>query len=405
MRAERTASPILLVVLSLIATSGPLLSDLYLPGLPQITTEFQASASEVQLTLTASLIGVALGQLILGPASDRFGRRWVLIGGLALGILAGFTAAMSPDLVTLIVARLFQGFGVAAGLVISRAIVSDVTIGSATMRWLGVITIVAGLGSLTAPMLGGVLNTVWDWRAPLWALSLYLLVVLVLVFVNVPDTRGTHAHDGQSHTRLWSVPFIGASLTLAFGFGGYIAFLSASPFIYQEIIGWSSLEFGFVFSAQALVGVVATLIASRMSHRVDLRRMVWFAIALFSIAAISALVIALTGAPVILLPFVLVLVNIGNGVLLPSAMALALSQAKKAAGLASAVLGCLQFAFAAIVAPLVSLGSDPLVTFGAVLSAMSACAVLSFAVVAVAHRRATRVEAVPTNAQGGQNHD
>jgi DHA1 family bicyclomycin/chloramphenicol resistance-like MFS transporter len=405
MRAERAASPILLVVLSLIATSGPLLSDLYLPGLPQITAEFQASASEVQLTLTASLIGVALGQLILGPASDRFGRRWVLIGGLILGILAGFTASISPDLVTLIVARLFQGFGIAAGLVISRAIVSDVTIGSATVRWLGVITIVAGLGSLTAPMLGGVLNTVWDWRAPLWALSLYLLVVLVLVVVNVPDTRGTHAHDEQTHTRLWSVPFIGASLTLAFGFGGYIAFLSASPFIYQEIIGWSSLEFGFVFSAQALVGVAATLIASRLSHRIDLRRMIWFAVALFVITAISVLVIAITGAPVILLPFVLVLVNIGNGVLLPSAMALALSQAKRAAGLASAVLGCLQFALAAIVAPLVSLGSDPLATFGVVLSVMSACAVLSFTVVATAHRRSARAETQDVTALGGQKHD
>lgn len=385
MHTSREGAPAapLLLTLALLATTGPLFSDMYLPGFPRIADEFGVGPTEVQLTLTAGLAGVALGQIVLGPASDRLGRRGPLLGGIVLAVIASVVSALAPSLPMLIAARFVQGLGVAAGLVISRAIVSDRTAGLQTIRWLSRIAVFTGIGALLAPAAGGLMASTWGWRAALWVLTGYLVVLLALVVRLVPESHPPARRRAMRGERAGlSAAFFAYALTLAFGFGAYTAFVSASPFIYQGMIGWSTTQFGFVFAGHALVMAASSLLSARLAARVPVQRLLGFSIACILAAGVGALVIAVTGAPAIAYPFALFPVSIGVGFLLPTSMTLALGEARRSAGLGSAVLGFLQFAVASGLAPLVSLGPSPLLAFGAVLGGAGLLAALSFAAVA-----------------------
>jgi DHA1 family bicyclomycin/chloramphenicol resistance-like MFS transporter len=369
-----------------------MLSDLYLPGFPQIADHFGVSPTDVQLSLTTAMAGVAVGQLTFGPLSDRFGRRAILIVGLSVGIVASVAVALAPTLPLVVAARFVQGFGIASGLAISRAIASDVTTGVGTMRWLGIISVVAGIGALIAPVLGGLLLTVIGWRAPLWALAMYVAIVLALVLGLVPES---HPPDRRRRggaipargTGLVSIPFLGYALSLAFGFGAFVAFVSASPFIYQEVIGWTGLQFGIVYAAHALLMAASTLVSTRIANRIPMRSLLGIGLGAILFAGVCALLIAILGAPSVLYPVPLAFVSVGIGIVIPSSMALALGQAAHAAGRGSALLGFLQFTVASIAAPMVSLGPAPLLTFGIVLAGFAGTAMLCFLTVVVADRR------------------
>ncbi|NLB47284.1 MAG: multidrug effflux MFS transporter [Microbacteriaceae bacterium] len=192
----------------------------------------------------------------------------------------------------------------------------------------------------------------------------------------------------RSSVAIFTPSFIFYTLCLAFAFGAYIAFVSAAPFLYQVVIGWSPLESGYMFAGQALLMTLSSFATSRIVMRVPTRVLLGIGVSLLVCAGLISLLIAVAGYSVTLYPPTLALVSIGIGIALPTAMALALAQARAAAGLASATLGFIQFILASSIAPLVSLGSAPLVTFAVVLTSAAGIAILAFVLGGISDRRA-----------------
>lgn len=382
---------LLLGAIGLIATSGSMLSDLYLPGLPGMADYFLATPTQVQLTITAALAGVAVGQLVMGPLSDRFGRRGVLLAGYGIAVVAALLTALAPTLLLVIAARFILGFGVGTGLALGRAIVNDVVSGPRAVQWLGTIAVFTGLGGLLAPLIGGWLSTGIGWRAPLWALLFYLVLALIAITALVPETHTVDRRrlpaGVRSSLAIFTPSFIFYTLCLAFAFGAYFACISASPFIYQEFIGWTPLESGYMFAGQALLMTVASFATSRLAMRVSTKVLLGTGVGLILSAGLLSILISVTGLPVLLYPPLVLLVSIGIGITLPTSMALALAHGRPAAGLASAALGCVQFIIASSIAPLVSLGSAPLATFSVVLTSAAVISLVTFVLATNSDRR------------------
>lgn len=378
----RADSGQLLTILALLAMGGPVLSDLYLASLPGIAVAFGVSATSVQLTLTAALAGVAVGQAVLGPLSDALGRRLPLVLGLGAAFAGSVAAALAPDLGALIAARFVQGFGVAAGLVLSRAIVADVVGGARRTGWLSIISVAAGVAACAAPIVGGVLSTAVGWRGPMWAVAGFLAVAFVAALLLVPETRnrsqGTTGREREVESAgVRSVPFLSYALCLGFAFAAYMAFVAASPFLYQEVIGWTSLEYGFVYAGHALLMAAASLIAGRLVGRITERVLLTVGIGCLVAAGCGSLAVAVLGGWVGLFPPCLALVSIGMGTTFPTTMGLALGHARHSAGLGSAILGCVQFGVAAAVAPLLGLGANAQISFAVVLLAAALLAAVA----------------------------
>src|SRR6187431_272594 len=227
---DQTAPPqtsfrrLLPMLLLLLTVFGPISMDLYLPALPALTAELGAATSVAQLTVTACLIGLAAGQLIAGPLSDRFGRRRILLAGIALYILTSALCAISPTIELLIAARFVQGLAGGVGIVIAQAAGRDIYGGGALIRFYGRLTVVGGFAAIIGPLLGGILNTVTDWRGLfvfLAAIGAGILLVTLLVFrETLPAehrTRGGLAHTLHDFRVLLSDRvFLGAVLNQGF---------------------------------------------------------------------------------------------------------------------------------------------------------------------------------------------
>jgi DHA1 family bicyclomycin/chloramphenicol resistance-like MFS transporter len=352
----------LLLVLASLAAVAPVATDLYLPGLPTMAADLGADPSAVQLTLTAFLVGLAVGQLVMGPLSDRYGRRRPLVASATLCVLAGVVCALAPNLAVLVAARLVQGLAGAGGMVIGRAVVSDVVSGRVAARTFTLMLTVGGIAPVLAPLVGGLLAGPVGWRGMLWTVAGLCALALLGVLLVVPETHPGRA-AGASYaadlrtvvgTRAYRAPVA----VLALSFAVMMAYISASPFVYQRVVGLSEVEYGAAFGANAVGLVAAGWTASRVVERIGPARMVRAAITVQLAATVAFLGLAAAGAPgwTFLLP-ILVAVS-ANGGTVGSAAALAMAEVRTVAGTGSAVLGFTQFALGAIVSPLVGLGGE-----------------------------------------------
>ncbi|XVU23552.1 multidrug effflux MFS transporter [Actinoplanes sp. CA-054009] len=344
--------PPLLLTLALLAAFGPIATDLYLPGFPAMAHDLGADASGIQLTLTAFLAGLAFGQLATGPISDRYGRRRPLLISAAVCVLAGVVAATAPNLAVLVAARLVQGFTGAGGLVIGRAIIADLTTGRAAARATTLMMTVGGVAPVLAPLVGGLLSDPVGWRGMLWTVAGLCALMLIAVAVNVPETRSASARGRPGSLR--NAGYWADTAVFAFSFASMMAYISASPFLYQRVVGLSEVGYGVAFGVNAVGLISAGLIASRL----DPRRVVARALTLEVAATLTFLILAITGCPVWTYPIpIFFAVSAHGGVMGPSA-ALAMGHVRSVAGRASAVLGFSQFGLGALVAPLVGLGGE-----------------------------------------------
>jgi DHA1 family bicyclomycin/chloramphenicol resistance-like MFS transporter len=239
----------LLVVLALLSALAPFATDLYLPAFPVMTGDLDTSATAVQLTLTSFLIGIALGQLVFGPLSDRFGRFWPLIIGALVCVAASAVAALAPTVAVLIIARFVQGLAGAAGMVIGRAIISDLAVGAAAARAFSLMMIVGGVAPVIAPIVGSLLVDDFGWRGILWVVGGIAVVMLVAAASVVRESHTTerrhaarlhHQTHGSPLSALKSRTYVGNTLTFGFAFAVMMAYISASPFVYQVMIGLSA---------------------------------------------------------------------------------------------------------------------------------------------------------------------
>ncbi len=369
----------LLLALALLAAFAPIATDLYLPGFPAIGRDLDSAASGVQLTLTTFLVGLACGQLVMGPLSDRFGRKPPLIASAAVCVVAGVVAATAPSLAVLVAARLVQGFAGAGGMVIGRAVISDLYTGRAAARAFTLMVTVGGVAPVVAPLVGGLLSDPIGWRGMLWTVTGLCVLMLVAVVAVVPET-----HPEETRVAV-GVPYP-AALRRVFGSGAYLAhtavfalsfammmsYISASPFVYQNVLGLSEVEYGVAFGINAVGLVSAGVLASRLLDRLGPQRIVAGSIIVQVVATLSLLALVLLDAPGWTYAVAIFVAVASNGGIMGSTAALAMGHVREVAGTGSAIMGFSQFALGALVSPLVGLsGEDSAVALAVVMASAS----------------------------------
>ena len=387
---ESAVSRPLAIVLSLLTIFGPISMDLYLPVLPALTAELRSVTSVAQLTITACLLGLALGQVIAGPVSDRYGRRLPLLVGVIAYTVTSVLCALSPTIETLIAARFIQGLAGAVGIVIAQAAGRDVYSGSKLLRYYGRLTVLGGLAAVVGPVIGGQLAAVTDWRGVflfLAAVGVVILAASALVFrETLPAelrTTGGLSHTMHDFRRLLADrTFVGAVLVTGFTYSAIFAYLSGATFVLQDIYGLSPQEYSFAFGLNSLGFMVFGFIAGRTSERWSEKGTMAAGLAMAVAGSLGLLATALLHLP--LMAVVLSLFTMVSGVAAtsPPATSLALKDYPDIAGTASSLLGLARFALGGLAAPLVGIGgAHDAVPFGVVTVACSAAAALCIGLV------------------------
>jgi DHA1 family bicyclomycin/chloramphenicol resistance-like MFS transporter len=353
------------LVVGSLSIFGPLCIDMYLPALPRISRDLEAGASAVQLTLTACLIGISLGQLVLGPISDRFGRRPPLLAGLAAFVVSSVACAAAPNIYVLTGCRLIQGVGGAAGVVIARSIVRDLHSGVAMVRFFSTLMLVTGLGPVLAPQIGSWALTFTTWRGIFIILAGFGLVLLGTAWLRVPETLPpqSRATGGMWSTLATMVSvgrdriFLGYALACGLGMGATFAYIAGSSFVLQNVYGLSPQIYGLVFALNACGLIIGAQVNGHLAARFGPSRLLTFGLVLMATGGVVLLTVVSTGAVGLagVVPS-LFAVMFGCGFVGPNSLALALQRYPHAAGAASAVLGSFQFAVGALVAPLAGIG-------------------------------------------------
>ncbi|MBV2156341.1 multidrug effflux MFS transporter [Kitasatospora sp. SUK 42] len=359
-----------IAVLGGLTALGPLTTDLYLPGLPAIADDLVAEPAAVQLTLTFSMFGVAAGQLLFGPLSDRYGRRLPLLVGMVAYTLSSVVCVIAPNLSVLIVARFIQGAAGSAGLVIGRAVARDRFQGVALLRFLASIALISGLAPILAPIIGAQLLRVTSWRGTFGALTALGLLLTLAAFGALRETLPSQGRNGggvgsalRTMGRLLrDLPFLGLALTSSLAFGALFGYISGSSTVLQHVYQVSPQTYSLLFGLNSVAIVVMTQVNGRLlAPRYSARALMLGGLATV-VAAGVALVLLTTVWDFGLAGFCPPLfVMMGSlGVLLPNTSAQALSLVEpQAAGTASALLGTGNFLCGAVVAPLSSLGGRP----------------------------------------------
>ncbi|MDA0365725.1 MAG: multidrug effflux MFS transporter, partial [Chloroflexi bacterium] len=351
-RAESLLGAALLVALSAVA---PLSVDMFLPSMPTMAVEFGASTATIQLGVTLFIVSFAGSQLVYGPASDRIGRRPVLLAGLMLFVIGGLVALAAPSVEVLILGRVLQGLGGGAGPTVAQAIVLDVYGRERAARVLSLMAIALPLAPAIAPIIGGVLHDTLGWHSVFVVLTLTGAALAVIYRASFPETnvlRGTGARGASAllanyRTVLSSRTYVAYALVMGFMFGGQLVFISSSSFVLIDEFGLGAGAFGLSFAFVALGIMAGAALSSRLIVRMRLDRVVLIG-ALVAYAA-SAVMVALAVAGIahvatILLP--MSVTAMGFGIARPSATAGALIPFPRVAGLASAVLGFSQMLIA-----------------------------------------------------------
>ncbi|OBB86006.1 multidrug effflux MFS transporter [Mycolicibacterium peregrinum] len=353
-------------VLALLTAVAPLSIDMYLPAFPAMAAEFGTSASAVQFTLTSFMVGLASGQLIIGPLSDRFGRRPLMLAGTFVCILAGVACAVAPNIAALTAFRFVQGFSGAAGVVLSRAVVADRAHGAVAARAFSLMMIINGAAPVLAPLIGGSLMGVIGWRGVFWILAVLAVAMFIGVVAVLPETHpkdrrhtgGVSAMLGDARSVLTNRGYLGYTLAFAFSFTVMFAYIAASPFVLQNVLGLSPLHYSFAFAANAAGIVIVNAVNARIVGRFGQHRLLHLGVGLLVLFSVLLLVDAMLG-PVLWASLLLLWGAVASlGLVAANATSLALDQVRHAAGTGSAVLGALQFGLAAVVSPIVGLGGD-----------------------------------------------
>ncbi|MBT2385021.1 multidrug effflux MFS transporter [Streptomyces sp. ISL-11] len=368
--AARRTSLLVTLVLGGLTALPPLSMDMYLPALPEVTDALHSPAATIQLTLTACLMGMALGQLVVGPMSDKWGRRRPLLGGMVIYVLATAVCAFAPTAGLLITFRLVQGLAGAAGIVIARAVVRDLYDGVAMARFFSTLMLVSGVAPVVAPLIGGQVMRVTDWRGVFVVLTVIGLLLTALVWRRLPETLPPEQRqDGGLGAALRAMGslladrvFTGYMLAGGFTFAALFAYISASPFVVQDLYGASPQTFSLLFGLNS-IGLVAVgqINGKVLIGRVSLDKVLAVGLAVITLASVALLLMA-SGvfgrvglAPIAGGLFVLMS---AMGLAMPNTNAQALMRSRRAAGSASALLGTSTFLLGALVSPLVGIAGE-----------------------------------------------
>ncbi|MEU6742182.1 multidrug effflux MFS transporter [Streptosporangium sandarakinum] len=395
--ASQPVPRLLPTLLLLLTVFGPISMDLYLPVLPALTDELNAATSMAQLTVTACLIGLALGQLIAGPLSDRFGRARPLYVGAAAYVATSLLCAASPSIETLIIARLVQGLAGGAGIVIAQAAGRDLYSGGRLIRYYGRMTVLGGLAAIVGPLVGGQLARVTDWRGQFTFLAVIGALILALIAFGYRETlpqtsrtTGGFAQTGRDfRTLLADRVFTGAVLLQGFVNAALFAYLAGATYVLQGVYGLSPQQYALAFGLNSAGFMAFGYLAGRSSERWSVRGTLAVGLAMCALGALGLLAAGLWTLPLAVVVGSLLVMVSGVAATTPPATTLALAGYPHMAGTASSLLGMARFAFGGVAAPFVGLaGAASMLPLGIVTVVSVALAVV--ACTALAPRRRAR---------------
>jgi DHA1 family bicyclomycin/chloramphenicol resistance-like MFS transporter len=373
-----------IVPLALIVGVSPFATDMYIPALPAIARDLDTTPGAVQLSLTAFLVAFAVGQLLVGPVSDGIGRRPMLVVGTALFALASVGCALAPDVVTLVVARVAQGFAGAAGAVAGRAMVSDVTSGTRMAKVFGTLAAINAIGPVVAPLAGGAVLTIGTWRlmfVVLAVLGAVFFVAVVLRFRETlsPERRGGvgFAANGQRIRELLAIPrFRAYVLSGVLSTVGFFAYIATSSFVFQSEFGFSEGLYTLVFATNASMMIVTTLLFGRLVGRFSEDALLTLGLVVGTVGATAVLVSALLGFGPVPVWCSLAVVTAAWGFVLPAAMTRTQHVGAAHPGTAAALQGGLTFGIGGLGTPLAGALGGTALAMGGVMAALMAAAVV-----------------------------
>jgi DHA1 family bicyclomycin/chloramphenicol resistance-like MFS transporter len=379
----------LLALLIAMTAVGPLSLNILTPAMPGLIVSFGADAGTVQLTLSLYLLGMAISQLVLGPLSDRFGRRPVMLAGLALTVITSFAALATTSIAGLIVARTCQAFGATTGIVIGRAVIRDLYDRDRAASMIGWVTMAMVVAPMIAPLIGGGLDTALGWHAIFVFVGLFAAAVLAWAAFALPETRTVATGEGlgvllkEASVLLTDRSFIGYVLVAAFNSAMFFTFIGGAPHVVVTIMHRSPAEYGVWFLILSLVYMAGNFAAGRWSARYGVDAMVRAGVATTVVGAAVGIVWVLLdpqGGPVVIFSPQMI-IGFASGVMLPNAIAGAVSVRPQAAGAAAGITGFMQMGLGAITSQLIGHlldGAATALPLAIVVLVLCACSLVAF---------------------------
>lgn len=361
-RTQRIA-PLLLALCTLTAV-GPLATDMYIPGFPAMGDALGVSSSSIQLTMTAFLAGIVLGQLLVGPISDGLGRRRLLLGGTVAFSLVSIGCAVAPNVEVLTVLRFLHGTCGAVGMVLARAVLTDRFAGPELPRIFAILSQILGIAPVIAPVLGALVLSVGDWRTVFATLAgfgvLQFVLVLTLVPESLPPERRHGAGLGASFRRMGHLlanrSFVGYMLVLGFTGAALFSYIAGSSFVFEDLHGVSETQYSLIFASNAFALVIAGQIFARVSRKIRLNRLLIIAVTVCGLAGCAQLILLATVGETLAGTWVCLFVTMmGCGIIFPSTNTIGQTIGRQTPGSASALMGGTQFLCGAAASPLVGL--------------------------------------------------
>ncbi|MFP3845271.1 Bcr/CflA family multidrug efflux MFS transporter [Priestia filamentosa] len=397
----------LAILLGSLGLLGPFTIDTYLPSFPTIVKDFHTTASLVQISLTACLLGLGAGQLFIGPLSDVKGRRKPLQLFLCLYLLASLTCSFSPNIYFLIVARFVQGFSAAGGLVVSRAVVRDLFSGKELTKFFTLIVLVGNLGPIVAPIAGGAILSFTKWNGVFIVLACIGAILIFMVSLKLPETLPPEKRVPSNLPQLMSNfgslfkerEFMGYAFTQGFTTAGIFAYVSGVPFVYQNIYHVSPQQFSLLFGVNGLGLIIGSQLVGRLADRISERTFLKIGLGISMAAGAILLIALLLKAPLIAVAIPIFFFVSSISIIGTTSFALAIESQGHIAGSASALLGLLPFVLGSLSSPLVGIaGSYTGVPMGITIFGASLLAFISYFI--LVRKRSVRMRR-PNDAEQG----
>jgi DHA1 family bicyclomycin/chloramphenicol resistance-like MFS transporter len=357
--AHRTPWRLLALLIAMAGVSS-LSLNILVPAIPGLATKFAADPASVQLAVSLYLMGLATAQLVFGPLSDRFGRRPVVLAGLALATIASTAAIFAASIASLVSARIAQSLGASSGQTIGRAIIRDLYDREHAASMIGLVTSVVVLMPMVAPLIGGILDTLFGWEAIFVFAAIVSFTVFAWAALALPETRKLSPASSQRHFRadlaaLAASPrFFGYALCAGLGSAPFFSFLGAAPHVVVTLMGRTSAEYGLWFFLPSIGFMAGNFAVSRLTARFGIDALIWWGIALTIIGCVLNVLVyvALPGWEMATIFLPQIVIGFGNGLLLPTSIAGAVSIRPQVAGTASGTTGFIQMAIGAAAAQL-----------------------------------------------------
>ncbi len=379
------------VTLGALTAFGPFLTDFYLPAMPELAEYFRTSPSAVGSSLTTSMIGLAGGQILIGPLSDKYGRKVLLVLSMLLFCVSSVCCIYAPSIEMFNLMRLFQGVAGAGGVVLSKSMATDMFSGEYLAKFLALLGAINGIAPITAPVIGGTVTNFTSWRGIfclLLAIGLVLLYCTVRIRETLPVPMRMKGSLLSAYAKLFSVfgnpRFTLSTIAMMCSFFTFFAYISSSPFVFQQVYGISALEYSVCFGLNAFFIAVGAMLSSKFRHYNTALK--WGAIH-FAAAALLVAIGQFLSVPLPVLMVCYIYMMTAFGVMQPVSMAIAMDSERRNAGSASAVFGASSFVAGAVVSPVVTMGDVMCMSAVVVFAGAVLCLLFTLPLCAVVKRQ------------------